>query len=147
MHADLLPCLKPRGGVVLIATAYHEMDLMMRLEREHSDLWRVVRLPALSEGEGDPLGRAEGDAAMGRRSGVRLCARSCWNCAPNTKSTAGCATGIRSTRAARVRPKARCSGPARCRCSMRCRLAHGCWSRRAAGISPRPPGAATGRSG
>jgi hypothetical protein len=58
VHADLLPCLKPRGVVVLIATAYHEMDLMMRLEREHSDLWRVVRLPALSEGEGDPLGRA-----------------------------------------------------------------------------------------
>lgn len=62
VHADLLPCLKPRGGVVLIATAYHEMDLMMRLEREHSDLWRVVRLPALSEGADiDPLGRAEGD--------------------------------------------------------------------------------------
>jgi predicted phage terminase large subunit-like protein len=60
VHSDLLPCLKPRGGVVLIATAYHEMDLMMRLEREHSDLWRVVRLPALSEGDGDPLGRAEG---------------------------------------------------------------------------------------
>jgi predicted phage terminase large subunit-like protein len=61
VHADLLPCLKPRGGVVLIATAYHEADLMMRLEREHSDLWRVVRLPALSEGNGDPLGRAEGE--------------------------------------------------------------------------------------
>jgi hypothetical protein len=48
VHSDLLPCLKPRGGVVLVATAYHEADLMMRLEREHSDLWRVVRLPALS---------------------------------------------------------------------------------------------------
>jgi predicted phage terminase large subunit-like protein len=59
VHADLLPCLKPRGGVVLIATAYHEMDLMMRLEREHSDLWRVVRLPALAEVD-DPLGREEG---------------------------------------------------------------------------------------
>ena len=61
VHSDLLPCLKPRGRVVLIATAYHEADLMMRLEREHSDLWRVVRLPALSEGDGDPLGRAEGE--------------------------------------------------------------------------------------
>jgi predicted phage terminase large subunit-like protein len=59
VHSDLLPCLKPRGGVVLIATAYHEADLMMRLEREHSDLWRVVRLPALAETD-DPLGRAEG---------------------------------------------------------------------------------------
>ena len=64
VHSDLLPCLKPRGGVVLIANAYHEMDLMMRLEREHSDLWRVVRLPALSEGDGDPLGRAEGEPLL-----------------------------------------------------------------------------------
>lgn len=48
-HSDLLPRLTPRGGAVLIATAYHEMDVMMRLEREHSDLWRVVRLPALCE--------------------------------------------------------------------------------------------------
>jgi predicted phage terminase large subunit-like protein len=59
-HADLLPCLKPRGSVVLIATAYHELDLMCRLEREQPDIWKVVRLPAISEGLGDPLGRAEG---------------------------------------------------------------------------------------
>jgi predicted phage terminase large subunit-like protein len=60
-HADLLPCLKPTGGVVLIATAYHELDLMCRLEREQPDIWKVVRLPAISEGEGDPLDRPEGE--------------------------------------------------------------------------------------
>jgi predicted phage terminase large subunit-like protein len=59
-HSDLLFCLKPRGGVVLIATAYHELDLMCRLEREQVDIWKVVRLPAISEGAGDPLGRPEG---------------------------------------------------------------------------------------
>jgi predicted phage terminase large subunit-like protein len=59
-HADLLPCLKPRGSVVLIATAYHELDLMCRLEREQPEIWKVVRLPAISEGDGDPLGRPEG---------------------------------------------------------------------------------------
>ena len=95
VHSDLLPCLKPRGGVVLIATAYHEMDLMMRLEREHSDLWRVVRLPALSRGRGRSAGPRRGRAAMARRSGVRLRPASCSNCARSMKSTAGCATGIR----------------------------------------------------
>lgn len=60
-HADLLPCLKPGCGVVLIATAYHEMDLMCRLEREQSSTWRVCRLSAISEGADiDPLHRPEG---------------------------------------------------------------------------------------
>jgi predicted phage terminase large subunit-like protein len=59
-HSDLLPRLKPRGGVVLIATAYHESDLMCRLEREQSDLWRVLRLPAIAE-QDDPLNRKEGE--------------------------------------------------------------------------------------
>ncbi len=59
-HSDLLPRLKPRGGVVLIATAYHEMDLMCRLEREQADSWRILRMPAISEGTNDPLGREEG---------------------------------------------------------------------------------------
>jgi predicted phage terminase large subunit-like protein len=59
-HSDLLPCLLPRAGVVAIGTVYHENDLMCRLEREQSDLWRVLRLPAISEGDGDPLDRPEG---------------------------------------------------------------------------------------
>ena len=44
-HSDLLPRLKPRGGTVLIATAYHENDLMCRLEREQGGGWRILRLP------------------------------------------------------------------------------------------------------
>jgi hypothetical protein len=39
-------------------TAYHEQDLMCRLIREEADQWvirRFLRLPAISEGEGDPL--------------------------------------------------------------------------------------------
>jgi predicted phage terminase large subunit-like protein len=60
-HSDLTPCLLPRGGIVLIATCYHENDLLCRLEREYANLWRVLRLPAISEGaDVDPLGRPEG---------------------------------------------------------------------------------------
>jgi predicted phage terminase large subunit-like protein len=61
-HSDLVPCLKPGGGVVLIATAYHELDLMCRLEREQASTWKVLRLSAISEGADiDPLGRPEGE--------------------------------------------------------------------------------------
>jgi predicted phage terminase large subunit-like protein len=59
-HSDLMSRLKPDGKVVLIATPMHENDLMCRLMREQGDDWYVLRLPAISEGEGDALGRPEG---------------------------------------------------------------------------------------
>jgi predicted phage terminase large subunit-like protein len=59
-HSDLTSRLKPDGKVILIATPLHENDLMCRLIREQGDDWHVVRLPAISEGEGDALGRPEG---------------------------------------------------------------------------------------
>jgi predicted phage terminase large subunit-like protein len=58
--ADLLTRLKPEGAIVLIATPYHEDDLMGRLLRIERDAWRVLRLPAVAE-ENDPLGRPEGE--------------------------------------------------------------------------------------
>ena len=59
--SDLLPRLTPRGRIVLIGTAYHEDDLLARIQRIEGDAWHVLRLPAISEGDGDPLGRAEGE--------------------------------------------------------------------------------------
>jgi predicted phage terminase large subunit-like protein len=59
-HSDLAPRLKPGGVIVLIGTPLHQDDLLCKLLREQADAWRVLRLPALSEGEGDALGRPEG---------------------------------------------------------------------------------------
>lgn len=50
------------GAIVLIMTRWHEDDLAGRLLARDEGEWTVLRLPALSEGEGDPLGRAEGEA-------------------------------------------------------------------------------------
>jgi predicted phage terminase large subunit-like protein len=58
--SDLLSRLTPSGRIVLIATPMHEDDLMGRLLRVQGERWKVLRLPALSEGDGDPLGRPEG---------------------------------------------------------------------------------------
>jgi predicted phage terminase large subunit-like protein len=58
--SDLLSRLTPTGRIVLIATPMHEDDLMGRLLRVQAGQWEVLRLPAISEGEGDPLGRPEG---------------------------------------------------------------------------------------
>ena len=55
---DLLTRLTPDGAIILIATPFHEDDLMGRLLRVQGQEWRVLRLPAIAEeGEDDPLGR------------------------------------------------------------------------------------------
>jgi predicted phage terminase large subunit-like protein len=59
-HSDLTTRLTPDGAIILIATPFHEDDLMCRLQREQAGEWKVLRLPAISEGDGDPLGRPEG---------------------------------------------------------------------------------------
>lgn len=59
-HSDLMSRLKPDGSVIIIATPFHEDDLLCRLLRTQPDQWRVLRLPAIAEA-GDPLGRAEGE--------------------------------------------------------------------------------------
>lgn len=60
-RSDLLPRLTPRGKIVLIGTAYHEDDLLARIQRVEAASWCVLRLPAISEGDDDPLGRPEGE--------------------------------------------------------------------------------------
>jgi hypothetical protein len=59
-HSDLLSRLKPDGSVILIGTPMHEDDLLCRLAREQTSDWHILRLPAISEGTGDALGRSEG---------------------------------------------------------------------------------------
>lgn len=62
---DLWTRQEPGCAIVVIQTRWHEDDLSGRLlaeaEQEGED-WTVLSLPALSEGDGDLLGRPEGQA-------------------------------------------------------------------------------------
>jgi predicted phage terminase large subunit-like protein len=62
---DLLTRLTPDGAIILIATPFHEDDLMGRLQRLQGQEWKVLRLPAIAEGDDDPLGRKEGEPLWG----------------------------------------------------------------------------------
>lgn len=55
------------NGLVSHNTRWHEDDLAGYLLREHKDRWREIRLPALSEGDGDLLARPEGQALCPER--------------------------------------------------------------------------------
>lgn len=55
-QSELVTRLKPRGRVVLVMTRWHEDDIAGRLQSHETSQWRVLRLPALAEGD-DALGR------------------------------------------------------------------------------------------
>ena len=65
--------LAPGGVCCLMMTRWHESDLAGTILSRPSPLaWRVLRLPAISEGPGDPLGRpaeAEFPSIRGRAPG------------------------------------------------------------------------------
>jgi predicted phage terminase large subunit-like protein len=54
--------LEPNAVVVLVATRWHEDDLLGRIEKDEETKqdWTIVKIPALAE-EGDVLGRMEGE--------------------------------------------------------------------------------------
>jgi predicted phage terminase large subunit-like protein len=58
---DLTTRLTPDGAIVLIATPFHEDDLMGRILRLQQGEWRVLRLPAIADSDNDPLGRQIGE--------------------------------------------------------------------------------------
>lgn len=64
---DLLTRLEPGGAICLIMTRWHGDDLAGRiLSGDDAASWSVLSLPALAE-EGDPLGRAAGQALCPER--------------------------------------------------------------------------------
>ncbi len=66
--------LEPDGAVVLTLTRWHEDDLAGRLLAQMEstgEAWEVIRLPALAEDEGDPLGRAIGEPLWPERYGEK----------------------------------------------------------------------------
>ncbi len=58
--------LEPNASVIIVATRWHEDDLIGRVTRVDPDGWRVVNLPAIAE-EVDELGRQPGDALWSDR--------------------------------------------------------------------------------
>jgi predicted phage terminase large subunit-like protein len=59
---DLITRLEPGGSIIMIGTRYHHDDLHARALASEPGKWTVLKLPAISEGKGDPLGRPEGAA-------------------------------------------------------------------------------------
>lgn len=77
---DVYTRLEPDGFVIVTMARRHEDDLVGRLiaadanedsdapeDQEESEKWVVVRLTSLAEADGDPLGRAEGEALCPER--------------------------------------------------------------------------------
>jgi predicted phage terminase large subunit-like protein len=79
--SEALTRLSPKGAAIVIMTRRHEADLIGSLvegrdaesgetetdedapvEQDQPEHWEYVRIPGISEGEGDPLGRPEGAA-------------------------------------------------------------------------------------
>jgi predicted phage terminase large subunit-like protein len=61
--------LSPQGRVLIASTRWATDDLPGRVMEEDPKAWHRLVLPALSDGEGDPLGRPEG-APLWERYGV-----------------------------------------------------------------------------
>jgi predicted phage terminase large subunit-like protein len=61
----LLTRLTPDGAIILIATPFHEDDLMGRIKRLQASEWTVLRLPAIADEKDDPLGRQVGEPLWG----------------------------------------------------------------------------------
>lgn len=58
--------LEPQGSIIVLQTRWHQDDLAGWLQKEHSDKWEVIRMPALAEAN-DPLGRSEGEPLCAER--------------------------------------------------------------------------------
>lgn len=58
--------LEPNGSVIIIATRWHQDDLIGRIVKNFAGEWDYIRIPAIAE-LGDPLGRPPGEALFPER--------------------------------------------------------------------------------
>jgi predicted phage terminase large subunit-like protein len=58
---------EPSASIIIIMTRWTDKDITAYLEKEHAETWTILNYPALSEGEGDLLGRPEGEALCPER--------------------------------------------------------------------------------
>lgn len=63
---DLYTRLEPSGAVIVMATRWHEDDLIGRLLKNQPGRWRVLNMPAVAEAN-DPFGRPLGAALWPER--------------------------------------------------------------------------------
>lgn len=63
---DLYTRLEPGGAIIVMATRWHQDDLIGRLLARQPGEWTRLRFPALAE-EDDPLGRSPGEALWPER--------------------------------------------------------------------------------
>lgn len=66
-NSTLYTRLEPNASIIVVQTRWSENDLTAYLINEHEDDWKVICLPALCEGDDDPLGRKEGEALCPER--------------------------------------------------------------------------------
>lgn len=59
-NADFLGCLNPLASIVIIATRWHEKDLIGRILETEGKLWTLISIPLIAK-DGDPLGRPKGE--------------------------------------------------------------------------------------
>lgn len=62
--------LEPNASVVIVATRWHEDDLIGRLLDRFPGVWEYIRIPAIAE-EGDILGRNAGEALFPQRYNIQ----------------------------------------------------------------------------
>lgn len=67
IEGTIAPRLEPGGSIILMQTRWHEDDETGRLLSKVDEDWQVLRFPALSEGDGDMLGRTVNEALCPER--------------------------------------------------------------------------------
>jgi predicted phage terminase large subunit-like protein len=70
-NSTLYTRAEPGASIIILMTRWHERDLAGYLLDEHDDAWEEIRLPAIAE-DGDPLGRAVGQALCPERYDVAM---------------------------------------------------------------------------
>lgn len=76
-QATISSRLEPGGKAVLVMARWHEDDLAgrIRANQDPEHPWQILRMPALAEEEGDPLGRKPGEALCPERYDEKSLAR------------------------------------------------------------------------
>jgi predicted phage terminase large subunit-like protein len=72
--------LEPGGAMILMATRWHKDDLLGRVLRDSEEEWTELRIPALSEGPGDPLGRGMVPCPLCAARGLTEAGETCLAC-------------------------------------------------------------------
>jgi predicted phage terminase large subunit-like protein len=68
-HSTALSRLQPKGKMILLMTRWNQNDLAGQIIQNEKG-WKVINLPAICDGDNDPLGRKIGDALFPERYNI-----------------------------------------------------------------------------